>query len=58
MRIIKLKIDSQDDRENLCVVLTANGYKTWVEQEKAEHVLLCYSYYVYFELTELEELVK
>ena len=48
MKEIKLKIQKQQDRENMVTALANSGYKVWIE-EKTDN-LYNYTYYVIFEL--------
>ena len=46
-QVIKLKINSQEDRENLIVALANSGYKVWTEEERD---CIHFTIYVLFEI--------
>lgn len=48
-KIIKLKIMSFDDRQNIVTALANSGYKVWVKEED-NGAIEGTDYYVYFEL--------
>ena len=51
MKTIRLKIDSEKDRESMILALAKSGYRVWVYEEIKP---LCVSYYVCFEVSDKE----
>lgn len=52
MKIVKLLIESQADRERLVYALASNGYKVWIQSQKSSRLMLSDDYFVCFEVPE------